>query len=145
MTAAGRRRRPWVGPLMIAVGVVHVAITPVLFPESVKSIMRAGVINSIDAEPDLAQLRGIAFWYATAGLGLIFIGWTIAALESRGGKTPAALPLFLAGLGVWGVILMPASPFWVFIALAALAAVRNRAQRRADPASAEPAPSISEG
>ncbi len=114
---------------MIGVGVVHVAITPVLFPESVTSIIRAGVVDSIESEPNLAQLRGIAFWYATAGLGMIFTGWTVGELERRGESTPAALPVLLAGLGVWGVVLMPRSPFWVFIVLAALTAARRHRTR----------------
>ncbi len=37
--------------------------------------------------------------------------------------------LSLAGLGVWGVLLMPKSPFWVFLALAGLAAQRRRRAR----------------
>lgn len=135
------RRRPLIGPLMIVVGVVHVAITPVLFPDSVASIVHAGVVNSIESEPDLGQLRGIAFWYATAGVGLIFTGWVITELEKRGGSTPPALPLILVGLGVWGIVFVPKSPFWVFIALAVVAALRHRRQHRADRSLADPNPS----
>jgi hypothetical protein len=48
-----------------------VAITPRLFRRSVRSILDGGVIGSIEADPDQAELRGLAFWYATAGLMLM--------------------------------------------------------------------------
>jgi hypothetical protein len=131
---APNRRRPVVGSLMVAVGVVHVGITPLLFPGSVQSIVEGGVVNSIEADPDLAQLRGIAFWYATTGLALIVSGWSVGVVERRAEPTPTALPLCLAGVGLWGVVLMPKSPFWVFVALAALAAARAAHERRADKA-----------
>ena len=35
----------------------------------------------------------------------------------------------LAGIGAWGVSLMPKSGFWLFFPVAALAAVRARAGR----------------
>lgn len=81
---------------MVVAGVVHVAITPVLFPESVRSVLAAGVVGSIQADPGLAQLRGLGFWYTTTGLGLVFTGWAVSALERRAAPVPAALPLFLA-------------------------------------------------
>ncbi len=60
--------RPVVGPLMIFVGAVHIAITPLIFPSSVQSIVEGGVIASIEADPEQAGLRGFAFWYASRDL-----------------------------------------------------------------------------
>ena len=57
-------------------------------------------------------------------------GWSIGVLERRREPTPKALPIYLAGLGLWGVLLMPKSPFWVFIGLAVLAAARDAGERR---------------
>ena len=117
---------------MAAVGLVHVGITPLLFPESVRSMLDAGLVNSVEADPELTQLRGIGFWYATTGLSMVVSGWAVAVLERRPEGIPRALPLLLAGVGTWGVVLMPRSPFWVFFALAVLATARRTSGRGTD-------------
>ena len=116
-----------VGRLAMVVGGVHVAIAPVLFPESMRSILDGGVVNAVEADATLAQLRGLGFWYVTTGLGLLVTGAVVDDLERRDVPLPRAVALGLGGIGVWGVVLMPKSPFWVIIALGLLAA---RARRR---------------
>lgn len=125
-------RRAIVGPAMIVVGVVHVAITPVLFPDAVRSVLDAGVVNAVEADPAQTQLRGIAFWFATTGIALVFTGWVVGLVERRTEPVPVGLPLFLLGIGAWGVVLMPKSPFWVFLVLAAVAAARRTGERRTE-------------
>ncbi len=119
-------RRPVVGPLLVAVGILHSALTPVLFRSSVRSVLDGGVIGSIEADPDQAERRGLGFWYATTGLGLVAYGIAVTERERQPAPLPAALPATLVALGAWGVVLMPKSPFWVFAPLAVLAAVRRR-------------------
>ena len=121
-----RRRRPLVGPLLAAVGAVHIAITPIVHGASVRSVVDGGVVAAIEAEPALAERRGVGFWYATAGLALVAYGVTIAERERQAAPLPVSLPVTLTALGTWGVVLMPKSPFWVFGPLAVLAAVRRR-------------------
>lgn len=123
---ASDARRPLVGPLVTAVGAIHVALTPVLFRPSVRSVLDGGVVASIEADPAEAERRGLGFWYATTGLGLVAYGLAITERERQSEPLPVSLPVTLAGLGIWGVVLMPKSPFWVFGPLAALAAVRRR-------------------
>ena len=125
MTGA-RRPRPLVGRLLMAVGAIHVAITPLLMPDSVRSIVEVGVLGSVEADPSLAQLRGIGFWYVTAGLGLVVVGRAVDELEGSDQGLPGAVPALLAGVGVWGAALMPKSPFWVVLALAVLGWTRRR-------------------
>jgi Family of unknown function (DUF6463) len=124
------RRRPLVGPLMAVIGVIHVAITPVVHGASVRSVVDGGVVATIDAEPALAERRGVGFWYATAGLAMIAYGVAIAERERQDAPLPASLPLSMAAIGTWGVALMPKSPFWVFGPLAGLAAIRRSTARR---------------
>ena len=123
-------RRPLVGPLMTAVGVIHLAITPMVHGASLRSVIEGGVIASIEAEPALAERRGVGFWYATSGLALVAYGIAIAERERQAAPLPASLPVVMTGIGAWGVLLMPKSPFWVFGPLAALAAVRRRTATR---------------
>lgn len=126
MTTGPARRRPLVGPLTAAVGVIHVALTPRLYPDALRSVLDGGVVAAIDAEPALAERRGVGFWYVTSGLALIAYGIAITERERQAAPLPASLPVTMVGIGAWGVALMPKSPFWVFGALAALAAVRRR-------------------
>ena len=114
---------------MIFVGAVHTVITPMIFPSSVQSIVEGGVIASIEADPEQAGLRGLAFWYVSTGLALVAYGVSVAERERHEEPLPSTLPVCLAGLGVWGVLLMPKSPFWVFLALAGLAVQRRRSAR----------------
>ena len=129
MTGPGAPRRPVVGRLLMGVGKIHVAITPILMPDSVRSILDGGVVNSVETDPALAQLRGISFWYVSAGLGLVLAGRAVDELERRAEPMPAAVPALLGGVGLWGAALMPKSPFWVLVALAVLGQARRRRPR----------------
>ena len=120
-----RRNRPLVGPLLMAVGLIHVGLTPLLMGPSVRSVLAGGVVAASEADPELAELRGLGFWYTTAGLAMIAYGWSITDRERQQQPLPAGLPVSLAALCAWGVVLMPKSPFWVFGVLAALAEVRR--------------------
>lgn len=111
---------------MMAVAAIHVALTPVLFRSSVRSVLDGGVIASIEADPDQAERRGLGFWFATTGFGLLAYGIAVTERERQPAPLPTSLPITLAALGTWGVVLMPKSPFWVFGPLAVLAAVRRR-------------------
>jgi hypothetical protein len=123
-------RKPIVGPLLIALGTVHIGLTPVLYPRSVRSILDGSVIASVEADPAKAELRGLAFWYTTSGAALIAFGIAVTERERHSRPLPASLPSALTALGAWGVLLMPKSPFWVFPLLAAVAAARRHAALR---------------
>lgn len=120
------RPRALIGPLLVSVGVVHVGLTPFLHGDSFRSVLEAGVIGSIEADPDQSRLRGLGFWYATAGIGTIALGTVVTSVERQSRTPPAGLPWVLAGIGAWGVLLMPVSPFWVFPGLAGLTVARRR-------------------
>jgi hypothetical protein len=96
-----RRNRPLVGPLLMAVGLIHAGLTPVLMGPSVRSVLAGGVVAAIEADPELAELRGLGFWYATAGLAMIAYGWSITERERQQQLLPAGLPVSLAALGAW--------------------------------------------
>lgn len=119
---------PLVGRSLVAIGLVHLATTGVFYPESVRSIVQGGVIGAVEADPEQAAVRGVGFWYATAGLGVIALGLTVGQIE-RAGRLRGATAAVLAGIATWGVSLMPKSGFWLFFPVAALAAVRARAGR----------------
>jgi len=119
---------PVVGASLVGIGVVHVAATRRFYPESVRSIVQGRVLGAVEADPELAAVRGVGFWYATVGLGVIALGRAVGQVE-RAGRLRIDTAAVLAGIGAWGVSLMPKSGFWLFFPVAALAAVRARASR----------------
>ena len=129
---AAVRGRPVVGPALAAIGVVHVAVTPLVYPEGVRSVLAYRVIGSIEADPDQLHVRSSAFWYVTAGWGVLLA----AALATRAERTADGLPPWtgwaLLGVTAWGAALMPKSGFWAFLAPAGLALHRARRRRRED-------------
>jgi hypothetical protein len=123
-----QRRARRVGPPITALGVVHVASTPVFFPESVRSIVKGRILGTLSAEPSAIPVRKAGFWYAMAGVAIAAFGWMTGHAERNGGTLPAKLPAVLAGMGTVGVALDPQSGFWLFYPLAWIA--RRRARRR---------------
>ncbi len=120
--------RPLVGPLLSAVGAMHVALTPAVAPVGFRSLLRARVVDAVEGgDPAEATERALAFWFATTGVGLAALGWAVTALERTPGPLPRGLPLVLAGLGTWGAVQLPRSPFWVLLLLAGVA---ERGRRR---------------
>jgi hypothetical protein len=113
--------RPVVGLALTIVGIVHVLITPVVVGDSVRSIIEGGVVAAVERDPAAAVLRGLGFWYVTAGLAMIMLGAMVIWIERTTATVPMLLPWMLVGLTVWGVLLMPVSPFWVFLLIAFLA------------------------
>jgi hypothetical protein len=124
MTTLQRRARR-VGPLITAVGVIHVASTPAFFPESVRSVIDGRVLGTVSAEDNAMPVRAAGFWYAMAGVAVTAFGWLTGHVERSGGTLPAALPAALAGFGATGVALDPKSGFWVFFPLAWIARKRT--------------------
>jgi hypothetical protein len=112
----------------MALGVVHLASTGAVYPESVRSILEAGVVGSVDADPLLAERRGAGFWYVSSGLLLVGLGAIMRNDENAHGRpSPATAPVLVA-TGLWGILLTPVSGFWAFLPIAWLA--RAPARRR---------------
>ena len=101
--------------------VVHLATASAFYGDSVRSIVDAGVLGAVDSDPELATLRGAAFWYITVGLFLGLIGWVVMVAERRGQGAPRGFAVVMAVTGLWGVLLVPVSGFWLFFPIAWLA------------------------
>lgn len=134
-----RAARAVVGPSLAVVGVVHTGLTLVLYPGAVRRVLAAGVLGGVAADPEDVAARTAAFWFATTGVGLVATGLVVTSLEHRVSPLPRSLTWVLLGVGAWGVVLLPASPFWVFGALAGLAELRRR---RASPRRGAGAPAV---
>lgn len=118
--------RAVVGPALVLVGVCHVGLTPVLFPDATFSLVRGGIVDAVRSDPALATLRALPFWFATTGIGLVGLGAVVTSVERRDARLPVSLPWVLAGIGGWGIVFLPRSPFWALVALGVVAGLRRR-------------------
>lgn len=109
---------PRVSSMVLAVAAVHLLTTPLFFGDGFRSALKAGVLFSVSRDPDEAASRSSAFWYATAGLLLAFIGALSRKAEGEGRQPPRWFASALTGLGFWGVLLDPKGGFWLFFPLA---------------------------
>jgi len=73
--------------------------SPLVYGESVRSVVDGGVVATIEAEAALAGRRRVGFWYATAGLARIAYGITIADRERQDAPLATRVPVTLAAIG----------------------------------------------
>ena len=71
----------------------------------------AGLIGAWNTPPS----RGLIFWFLVAGFALIAIGLLAAQLERSGVAIPWSFIVFFGLLTLIGVVLMPASGFWLLL------------------------------
>jgi Family of unknown function (DUF6463) len=108
----------------VVIGVVHTLATPLFYGDGLEGIVDAGVVNGVERDTVGIAERSAAFWYVSAGIAVVLLGVLIGWIERRLGHTPGMVGWLLVILAVWGVALVPASPFWVF-GLASVLAFRS--------------------
>lgn len=114
--------RLYVGPAVLAIGVLHVLFVFATMRGPLAAIRRDGVFDAIGPNID----REAAFWSFWFGVLLATVGYLIHRVASQGGTVPAVAGWVLVGLGVLGGILMPFGPFWIAIPLGLLMLVPSR-------------------
>ena len=121
--------RRWIGRWLIAVSVVHTLFAAVVFRSTLSSIIQRGVFNTVGEDPML----GAVVWFVLFGVALFICGLAVSALEqSTSNPLPLSLGWSLLALSVLGVVLMPASGFWLaFPPALAILLRRSRTQSAA--------------
>lgn len=112
-------RKRVVGKLVVGIGVIHLAASGIFYRDDVLGVIDRGIINAV--EPAGAAPLDAGFWYASAGVGVLMYGALIWWYERNIGPVPRFVGWTLAGFGIWGVVLMPSSGFWLFLVPAAVA------------------------
>ena len=121
----------WLPRLIIAIAVLDIGFTLAL-ETPFREIAEAGVVDSVAGHGD----RESAFWHLVAGTFLFGLGELSRWAVRETGRVPARLGSWLIGVGVAGIVLMPASGFWLVAALGAFAVLSSaRDARRSMPAS----------
>lgn len=97
------------GVLIIGIGVLHQLVGLVMGRAVLVDLVRAGVVGQVDHDP----LRAAIVWFLFFGFLLIFTGVVLHRLEASGTRPTRSLALGFGALCLLGVLLMPASGFWL--------------------------------
>ena len=106
----------WAPKLLIGGAVFHIVVGLALLTP-LDEIADAGVVDSIDGYAE----RESAFWYVMTGIALLALGELARWIVRETGRIPARVGAWLLGMGVTGIVLMPASGFWLIAAVGAIA------------------------
>ena len=122
LTASSAPRTPWIGRWLLAVAALHTLFGLLAFPQVLQQLWQLGVVNSVGADP----LRGAVVWFLLFGAPLALLAWVLTPLERRPDSAPLLRQLGWGILlvAVLGIVLMPASGFWLVLP-AAIALIRR--------------------
>ncbi|MEJ2610958.1 MAG: DUF6463 family protein [Candidatus Thiodiazotropha sp.] len=100
----------WIGPWLIGVSVIHTVFAFALFGNVLLSIIQKGLFDSVGSDP----MVGAVAWFVLFGILLFILGQALWELEhAMEGMLPRSLGWSLLTLTILGVVLMPASGFWL--------------------------------
>ena len=116
--------------MLIAITVIHLACTPLVYGQGLGDIIDDGVLNAVETGPTGIDARGAAFWYVAAGLGVVVLGYLTWWVERRIEALPAGLGWLLVAFTVINVVLVPFSGFWLFLPPAIVVLRRARRPHR---------------
>jgi hypothetical protein len=123
-------RRPWVGWTTLGIAVIHLVCAPLFYGPALVAIIAGGVVNAVNGPGDRV-LRAAGFWYVVTGLAALSLGLLIIWIERTVQVVPRRLAWLMLVIAVFGIVLTPASGFWLFLVPATIAFVKSR---RAAPA-----------
>ncbi len=112
----------WIGRAVIGIAAVHTLFGAVFLNGPVLSMAREGFIATITDQPD----RGAVFWFFYTGFALALIGGWMNECEAEARRFPTYLVATLAAMTGAGLLIMPASGFWLLIPPVVGALLRNR-------------------
>jgi Family of unknown function (DUF6463) len=102
----------WIGKWLIGVSVLHTAFAAIVFGNVLISIATQGFFNTVGKDPTIAA----AVWFVLFGAVVFISGLAISGLEqTSSAPVPKSIGWSLLALSVVGIVLMPASGFWLVI------------------------------
>jgi len=111
---------PLVGWSLVIIGIIHNLFGIVAGWRVLLDATSAGLIGAWDSP----STRGL-FWFLVTGFALIAIGLLAARLERSGVAIPWSFIVLLGLLTLTGVVLMPASGFWLLLFPVTASAIRR--------------------
>jgi len=104
-----------IGIILMAISVLHIVVGIVFYNAALVDILNAGIINTIN--PPYWE-RDAAFWFMMFGVMLFLMGWMAHWSLAHVNHVPNFLSISLLLISVVGVMMMPASGFWLTIPVA---------------------------
>lgn len=123
-------RRSWrrlLGPALLVVGSLHVGYGLVIAADPLARLSAAGVVGAAPTDP----VAETWFWFMVAGVPMLLAGHLVSWAHRRTGRVPRFVAPYLAVLGA-SALLYPVSGLWLYLPLAAAAAVAGRAPTTMD-------------
>lgn len=104
--------RPWMGRWLLAVAALHTLFGLLVFAGPLQQLLHLGVFDAVGADP----LLGAVTWFLLFGAPLALLGQALSLLERRV-EAASLRPLGwgLLALSLLGIVLMPASGFWLLL------------------------------
>ena len=125
--------RRYAGQLLMGTGVLHTVLGVLGFRRTLVELHRARYLGAIGRDPE----RNAALWCLTTGALLVALGQLARSTQARTGDVPRSLGWSLLAIAAPGVVLLPASGFWLVLgqALLVLCGARPEPEAReaADP------------
>ncbi|MCX7219565.1 MAG: DUF6463 family protein [Burkholderiales bacterium] len=122
MTSQTINRKIWIGRWLILVALLHTLFAIVVFGKVFLDIVQRGVFDTVGNDP----MTAAAVWFLLFGAVLALMGMAIHSLEQNNNFTSArALGVGTLLLSLIGILLMPASGFWLALP-AAFALMRKK-------------------
>ena len=92
--------------MFVAAG--HTLVASIFFGTTYRELAADGLYNAVKSAK-----TGMAVWFALFGLLLFILGMLVSALEKHALPVSLSIGVALLLLTVLGVVLMPASGFWL--------------------------------
>lgn len=125
----------WISRWLLGVALIHTLFAFVVLGPFMLTMLRAGLFDSVKAD----MTAGATTWFFLFGILLALLAPPLHALEKAGMALPKAFGWGLFGLAVLGVVLMPASGFWLVFP-PALAIMAGKTGARIDAGALQYAP-----
>lgn len=109
--------RKRLGTILMGIAVLHEVVGVFFYSSALSDILQAGFFNTIN--PPYWE-RDAAFWFLMFGITLFLMGWIAQWMLEHTGTIPRFFSWGLLVMCVLGVLMMPASGFWLAIPVAIL-------------------------
>lgn len=126
---AGRAAQRLANGVGIAVGVtglIHLGFGVLSFPGPLRAMASEGLLGAIGGDVE----RNLAWWFLVAGGFLVITGLTLRWAVRVAGRLPRSLGWGLVVISILGVVLAPASGFWLVLVEGVLLLVADRRLER---------------
>ena len=115
------RSRRWIGRAILAIAALHTLFGLTVFAGPVMAMVSDGLFNTVGANP----MRAAVSWFLISGFFMPTTGMVIDQMEAAGLQYKLALTGWvLLAITVLGILLMPASGFWLML-VPAIFAIRS--------------------